>query len=75
MSTEEEKNVTETKTAEEKQDGAEKSGKMITLNVKTPKDKKTVQVEDNASIKDVSISWLLFCNLSSNYVWLLHTLS
>jgi len=53
MSTEEEKNVTETKTAEEKQDGAEKSGKMITLNVKTPKDKKTVQVEDNASIKDV----------------------
>ena len=28
---------------------------MITLHVKTPKDKKTVQIEDNAVIKDVSV--------------------
>jgi ubiquilin len=53
MSTEEEKNVTETKPVEDKEDEASKSGKMITLHVKTPKDKKTVQIEDNAVIKDV----------------------
>ena len=28
---------------------------MMTLHVKTPKDKKTVQIEDNAVIKDVSV--------------------
>ena len=54
MSTEEEKNAAETKTVEEKEDGDEaaKSSKMITLHVKTPKDKKTVQIEENAVIKD-----------------------
>jgi len=52
MSTEEEKKVAETKTAEDKEDGDDAAKKMITLHVKTPKDKKTVQVEDNAVIKD-----------------------
>jgi len=55
MSTEEDKNVTETKPAEDTGNGeeAEKSTKMITLHVKTPKDKKTVTTEENAVIKDV----------------------
>jgi len=49
MSTEEEKNVAEAKPVEDKEDGDKK---MISLHVKTPKDKKTVQIEDNAVIKD-----------------------
>ena len=36
---------------------AEKSTKMITLHVKTPKDKKTVTTEENAVIKDVSVNY------------------
>ena len=81
MSTEEDKNVTETKPAEDTGNGevryfapeqnipgffmlnhaifqeAEKSTKMITLHVKTPKDKKTVTTEENAVIKDVSVDY------------------
>lgn len=49
MSTEEEKNAAEAKPVEDKEDGDKK---MISLHVKTPKDKKTVQIEDNAVIKD-----------------------
>merc|ERR1719340_604103 len=48
-------NVAETKAAENKEDGDEvaKSGKIITIHVKTPKDNpKTIQIEDNAVIKD-----------------------
>ena len=54
MSTEENKDATETKTVESKETGdeASKSNKMISIHVKTPKDKKTVQIEDNAVIKD-----------------------
>merc|ERR1712217_647933 len=51
---EEEKNTAETKSAENKEEGAEasKNSKMITIHVKTPKDKKTVQTEENSVIKD-----------------------
>ena len=52
MQSEEEKKVAEAKPVEDKQEGDEAGKKMITLHVKTPKDKKTVQIEENAVIKD-----------------------
>ena len=56
MSTEENKDATESKTVENKEAGDEASkNKMISIHVKTPKDKKTVQIEDNAVIKDFKI--------------------
>jgi hypothetical protein len=36
------------------------SSKKINLTVKTPKEKQTVEVEENASIKDVCISVCMF---------------
>jgi len=57
MSTEENKEATETKTVENNETGdeASKKNKLISIHVKIPKDKKTVQIEDNAVIKDFKI--------------------
>ena len=41
---------------------------MITLHVKTPKDKKTVQIEDNAVIKDVSVFSALVSLTENMYI-------
>jgi hypothetical protein len=38
------------------------TAKKINLTVKTPKEKQTIEVEENASIKDVCIS-ICLCNL------------
>jgi hypothetical protein len=40
----------------------QESSKKINLTVKTPKEKQTIEVEENASIKDVCIS-ICMCNL------------
>lgn len=41
-------------------EGQEESSKKITVTVKTPKEKQLVEIEEDASIKDVSFSWVLF---------------
>lgn len=40
--------------------------KKITVNVKTPKEKQTVEIEEDASIKDVRFSILYLCNFIKN---------
>lgn len=60
----------------ERQEGGPKK---ITINVKTPKEKQTVEIEENATIKEVSmitmatsgvvINGAVRCSISSLYVW------
>jgi len=52
---EEPKNVPEDKTVEDEDTAAEKEMTMITVHVKTPKEKKTLTVGDKANIKDFKV--------------------
>lgn len=52
--------------AEGQQEGGPKK---ITINVKTPKEKQTVEIEENASIKDVSATTTTMSVVLPDAIW------